>query len=208
MKSRARSEEAKQNRRDSILASAQRLFSEFGYQSTTIDMITESSNLSPAAFYIYFEGKTDVYRSLNELGIKVLQDLFTSSLSLPGLSPWQKIEAIADSYYRFYMEYRELYEITAVLHLGQKDFFKNFNMVPMLEEKALDILHIIESILNEGVDKKVFRPIDTWNTSIAMWGTLDGIIMLDGKRSTAFTNTTLKQLVNTMLDTILNGIKA
>ncbi len=208
MKRRARTEEAKQDRRNSILSSAKHLFSEYGYQSTTIEMITDHSDLSPAAFYNYFEGKIDIYRALNDMGIEVLRDLFTGSLTRPGLSPWQKIEAIAESYYRFYMEHNELYEITAVLHLGQKEFFKNFNMVPMLEEKAREILRVIDSILQEGVRDKTFRPIDTWKTAIAMWGTIDGIIMLDEKKSTSFTDTTLSELIKTVLDIIFNGIKS
>ncbi len=208
MKRRARTEEAKQDRRNSILSSAKHLFSEYGYQSTTIEMITEHSDLSPAAFYIYFEGKIDIYRALNDMGIEILRGLLTEALSRPGLSPWQKIEAITESYYRFYMEHHELYEITAVLHLGQKEFFKNFNMVPLLEEKAREILRLIDSILQEGVSNKTFRPIDTWKTAIAMWGTIDGIIMLDEKKSTSFTETTLGELINTVLNIILNGIKS
>lgn len=208
MKKRARSDEAKQDRKDAILASALRLFPEYGYQSTTIEMITDNCDLSPAAFYRYFESKTDVYRALNDMGIKVLQDLFSESLNGKNLSPWEKIEALAQSYYSFYMNHHELYEITAVLHLGQKDFFKNFNMVPQLEEKTKVLLLVIDSILKEGIETGVFRPVDTWKTSVALWGFMDGIIMLDEKRSTEFTETSLKQLVASTLDIILNGISA
>lgn len=208
MKKRARSEEQKQNRRDSILTSAQQLFSEYGYQSTTIEMITKNCNLSPAAFYLYFDGKMDIYRTLNNIGIEVLQNILNESLAKSELSVWQKIEAVAESYYRFYMEHRELYEITAILHLGQKEFFKNSNMVPLLENKALETLHVIENILNEGVSSGLFRPMNTWETAIVMWGTIDGIIMLDEKKSTSFTNSSLKNLIRTILTILLDGLKA
>ena len=55
MKQRARSDQEKLAKKEIILEAAKNLFSRYGYQGTTIEMITEEAGLSPAAFYLYFK---------------------------------------------------------------------------------------------------------------------------------------------------------
>ncbi len=54
----------KENRRQEILAAAQRCFSRNGFHSTTIADIVRESDVSQGTFYLYFETKDDVIAAL------------------------------------------------------------------------------------------------------------------------------------------------
>ncbi|MHB8896387.1 MAG: TetR/AcrR family transcriptional regulator, partial [Candidatus Geothermincolia bacterium] len=59
-----RKQKEKLQRRTSIIDAAKELFSQKGYQATTMDEIAEKAELSKGAVYLYFESKDDLYVSL------------------------------------------------------------------------------------------------------------------------------------------------
>jgi len=208
MKQRARTDEDKQIRIDEILESAKKLFYRSGYQGTTIEMITDDAGLSPAAFYRYFKSKLEIYRSLNSIAIDVLQKLIIEALGIQGQTPPEKLKGITNAYFRFFSENRELYEISAVLHLGQREFFADLEMVPLLEQRTMDLLSVIKSIIDEGISGGYFRDVDSWSSAVSLWGMIDGVLLLEVKESTGFTGVDIKTLVNQMIDIIPNGLSA
>ena len=206
MKQRARSNEDKQVRIDEILEAAKMLFSRSGYQGTTIEMITDEAGLSPAAFYRYFKSKLEIYRTLNSIAIDILQKLISDSLRKPGMTPPEKLQSITGAYFSFFKENRELYEITAVLHLGQREFFADLDMVPLLEQRAVDVLSIIKGIIDEGISGGYFRKLNSWNSAVSLWGMIDGILLLEIKGSTGFAKIKIESLIKQMFDIVLNGL--
>jgi len=208
MTQRARSTDDKLARKEKILESAKKLFSRHGYQGTTIEMITEDSGLSPAAFYLYFKNKLDIYRELTAAGIDILQEILVKAISVPSISPAGKIRAIAHGYLSFFCQHREYYDITAILHLGQKEFFANLDMVPQLEQRATDLLNLIHITIREGIKSGDFRQADAWKSSVALWGMIDGVLMLEVKESTGFVHTTLEQLIDTCISIVLEGLSS
>src|SRR6056297_2848694 len=113
-KQRARSDSEKQYRKEKLQESAKKLFSHHGYRGTTIGMITDDAGLSPASFYLYFGSKLEMYRTLNNMGIDILQTMITDSLKAAPAGSGTKIRAIAGAYFRFFIQEREYYDITAV----------------------------------------------------------------------------------------------
>ena len=55
------------NTKSKIIAAAWKLFSEQGYDDTTVEEIVEASNTSKGSFYHYFNGKDALLGSLSEL---------------------------------------------------------------------------------------------------------------------------------------------
>ena len=52
-------------RRKQILYAAKRVFYAKGFSPATIEDIAQEAELSPAAIYLYFKNKDDLYASLN-----------------------------------------------------------------------------------------------------------------------------------------------
>jgi AcrR family transcriptional regulator len=205
-KQRARSDEAKLIKKYMLLDSARILFSENGYQGTSVEMITEKTGVSTGTFYLYFKNKLEVYRTLNLMAIEKLEVLFTDALQKAGSDPRARIVAIAETYYHFYIEYHEYYDIMAIIHLGQKEFFRSFEMVSDLEEQTLALLRIMETVIKDGVARGDFAVKDTWKATAFLWGMIDGVMLLDERENTTMMNIELHDMVTAAVDITLRGM--
>ena len=76
---------SKENTRDRIINSAKSLFSEQGYQKTTIVDISKQAGLSEAALYEYFQGKEDLLLTIPDLWVsELLHDLDEQLFGIQG----------------------------------------------------------------------------------------------------------------------------
>lgn len=208
MKLRARSEEEKKEKRDVILAAARALFGRLGYSGTTIELITAEAGLSPAAFYRYFSGKLEIYRSLTALGGDILGEMIAEATDAPGIDAESRLRAAAGAYLGFFRRHRDYYDIIAVLHLGQGEFFADLDMVPFLEERALALLGMIEDIIRKGIEEGLFRTVDARKTAAGLWGMMDGLLILEVKGSTGFIGASLEEVFDEALDLAIRGLRA
>ncbi len=206
MKLRARSDADKEIRRRKLLDHALELFSRFGFQGTSIDMITEKAGVSTGTFYLYFKNKVEIYRVLNTEGVDILYVLMEEAISWPGMTPSAQLLAIAASYYKFSTEYRGYYNILAILSINQKDFLKEKRMLEALNEKGKKILELVETILKKGVETGELQEMDTWQTSNALWGMMDGLILLDFRRVEGVTGRTFKELFKRGIEILTSGL--
>ncbi len=75
-KSKEQIEIIRQQSRDNILEAALDLFSNHGYESTSISAIAKAAGISKGLIYNYFEGKDHLLRSILESAMKVGNDIF------------------------------------------------------------------------------------------------------------------------------------
>jgi AcrR family transcriptional regulator len=74
-----------------LMDAGKTLFTEFGYEVTTIDQITSLAGVSRAAFYLHFETKADIIRALV---IDVSHSLEDRYAALAKLGPSPTAEAV------------------------------------------------------------------------------------------------------------------
>jgi AcrR family transcriptional regulator len=70
--------------RQQILETAQRLFTEDGYDATSLQQIADELGLTKAAVYYYFHAKSDILRAAMEPGIQRLKALLDEIAALRG----------------------------------------------------------------------------------------------------------------------------
>jgi AcrR family transcriptional regulator len=70
--------------RQQILETAQRLFAEFGYDATSIQMIADEMGLTKAAVYYHFRAKIDMLHAAMQPGIDRLARLLDEAESMRG----------------------------------------------------------------------------------------------------------------------------
>lgn len=68
-----------QNLKNKIIDNAITLFSEHGYEGTTLNEIAQSVNIKKASLYYHFNGKEDIYRSTVENCIEYLSNFITEA---------------------------------------------------------------------------------------------------------------------------------
>ena len=83
-------------RRKQILDAAKRLFYEKGFSAATIEDIAQEAELSPAAIYLYFKNKDDLYASLNLQLLEYLAERLEGLYAEEGLNAEEKLEALKD----------------------------------------------------------------------------------------------------------------
>ena len=67
--------------REQLLAAAETVFAERGYQRTTVAAITSAADTAHGTFYLHFKNKEDVFVSLVE---RDMRDIYEKPFALPG----------------------------------------------------------------------------------------------------------------------------
>jgi len=204
-KQRARTIDEKEYRKEQLKKAALQLFAQKGFRNTTVAMITQKASLSPAAFYLYFKSKVTLYRTLNKDGINILEGLLLHALGKNQRCA-DTLLALAHAYYTFFRDYRDYFYITEILHLGNDEFFYNANMVKELEERTMQLLQIVADVINEGIKKNEFKKVNPFKTAMSLWGMIDGVLILEVKKSTSFTGFDVEALINQMMELVLKGL--
>jgi AcrR family transcriptional regulator len=70
--------------RQQILETAQRLFTELGYDATSLQMIADEMGLTKAAVYYHFRAKTDILHEAMQPGIQRLKVLLDEAAAIRG----------------------------------------------------------------------------------------------------------------------------
>jgi AcrR family transcriptional regulator len=70
--------------RQQILATAQRLFAELGYDATSLQMIADEMGLTKAAVYYHFRAKNEILRAAMQPGIQRLEALLDEAAAIRG----------------------------------------------------------------------------------------------------------------------------
>ena len=206
MSTRARTIEDKLQRRRLLLDAAKELFFDRGYQETTIEMITDRAGVSTGTFYLYFKNKVEIYMTLYADGIDIFHRMAEEAISWPGMSASARVSAIAQAYHRFYQEYTEYFDILAFIHMHQAELKERSEMASVLDEKAIELLRMIEGVIKEGIENGEFAPRDTWKATNALWGMMDGIIMLAERGNIMVMGVSLEDLFKEAIKIIFYGI--
>jgi AcrR family transcriptional regulator len=90
--------------RQQILLTARRLFSEYGYDATSLQMIADELGLTKAAVYYYFRAKADIRHEIVRLEIERLQRLLDETAALRGRRA--RLEHLVNGFVGFFVESR------------------------------------------------------------------------------------------------------
>ncbi|MBN1366118.1 MAG: helix-turn-helix transcriptional regulator [Syntrophaceae bacterium] len=177
-KRRKRKEREKENRRNTILKAARKLFFERGFKSVTVDNIAAKAEVSKGSIYLCFESKEEIYTQI----------LIAENVSLyERIKNFSTIEASASElllefsriYVDFFLSDKELFRILMT-------FMMQTGHMHLTEEQSAELIRstnenikIISQIIQKGIDAREFSPqINVWKMQNAIWGMLNGIISL------------------------------
>jgi AcrR family transcriptional regulator len=99
----ARAAQAERTRQQ-ILETAQRLFTELGYDATSLQMIADEMGLTKAAVYYHFRAKSDILHAAMQPGIQRLETLLDEAAAMRGRRA--RIEHLVDGFVDFLVKHR------------------------------------------------------------------------------------------------------
>ncbi len=158
--------------RDRIVASALKYFAEKGYAGTSLREIAEAARTTKPMIYYYFKSKEGLYVStLGDL-LQAFADAIDRATHI-GDDPCDKLRSFADAYLRYFQsqEAHIAFVLREVFGLGA-DIMDEFGR--NLEQR---IRMRLERIIQEGIQRGVFRECDLETSTVAIMGILNMFIL-------------------------------
>ena len=125
-----RSEERKNDRRNSILQSAVKIFTQKGYNQTTVKDIVEDAGVSIGTFYLYFKSKEDIFETLFDIVAQIHSNVYNEIIAQEGFTAVSRFCRITSASLWAFERYRDLSRIMLVEAVG---------LNPRIESKRIGI---------------------------------------------------------------------
>ncbi|MGM0426234.1 MAG: TetR/AcrR family transcriptional regulator [Thermodesulfobacteriota bacterium] len=194
-------------RREQILEAAKRLFHTKGFTVATVEDIAKEAELSPAAIYLYFKNKGDIYVSLNLQLLEYLSDRLERLYLERNTGAEEKIEVLKALFHDVY-NFDPLILIN-LFHLQASDGLKTLppERLSQLNELAGKSLRNLARIFDQGKDEGRFEAYHSIALADIVWIIFTGAVLWEeSKRMTNPDKDYLKPTLDIALDIFRKGI--
>jgi AcrR family transcriptional regulator len=199
----------KENRKNTILRAARRLFFDRGFKSVTVDNIAAKSEVSKGSIYLCFESKEEIYAQILISDNIALYERI-KNFSATEASASQLLLEFARIYVDYFLNDNELFRIlmTFMMQTGQMNLTEKQNTE--LIRSTNENIKIISEIIKKGIDSGEFAPISNIRQmQNAIWGMLNGVISLyvftgNPAKRTERIHSTIRDSLNVFIE----GLKA
>jgi AcrR family transcriptional regulator len=153
------------DKREHILAVAERLFGDNGFDGTSVRDIAQHANVNLAMISYYFGSKEKLLEALLEqrANYTILEALNKDE----SLTPWEKIDRVIDFYVDKIMSNLCLHNI-----MQQGNNSRSEDIKELVTKIKLRNFEQIKKILLDGQKKKLFRKVDIELTIGSVMGTI------------------------------------
>lgn len=144
-----------EERRQEIIETALALFSEKGYDNTTIQDIVERMNVSPGLCYKYFRSKTEIFAAASEYYAKKAVEQITIPVSddTPAI---KKLSIAIQRIFEYVMKHKEF----------EANYHEETEIrASRIDHVAAQMVVIIQPIIEQGVREGTFQCHDIPNTT-------------------------------------------
>ena len=140
-----------------IFEIAMKLFSEKGYEATSVEEITATVGVAKGTLYYHFNSKEEIFNFLIDEGVKLIKNSIEIKISKCE-STKEKIKAIV----LIQMKAVEKYE--NLLSIVFSEMWGNGTRNQFCKEKIEEYIKVVEDVIKDGVEK---GDIQKCNTNIA-----------------------------------------
>ncbi len=128
-----------------IFETSLKLFSEKGYDATSIEEITATVGVAKGTLYYHFNSKEEIFNFLIEEGMKLLINSIEIKISKCD-NVLDKIKAVS------LIQLKAVYKYENLLTIVMSQTWGNETINQFCREKVLEYISVIQSIVQEGVD--------------------------------------------------------
>ena len=138
-----------------ILAAAQRVIAQVGFQGANLEMIAKEAGLSKAALYLYFPNKENLFLRALEEGFDNMVQKVKEAAELAE-RPVDKLKAVISSQLSFMERHRDFLKAFLLERRGlgcspgDKDFMR-------LREKGIAYTDFVAGIISQGIKTGIFQ---------------------------------------------------
>ena len=198
-----RKQTEREERVDTILNAARKMFLKKGYLKTTMRGISVESQLSTGAIYFYFKNKEEIFARIILESLELLENILHRA-EIGQESGMKKMRAVMLAYFHFYSEYNEHYRLL--------DTFSTWKVImpsettKKLYERVRPHLAIVESCMRRYLAEKGIIEKDCWRLTLNLWAGVEGLFSIDKMGYLAGEPYSLAELIDQQLDIFEQGL--
>ena len=195
--------------REQIMKAAEALFTEKGYEQTTIDDISKASQYSRRTLYAYYESKEDILYHIIEKGLETLKRKIDGAVNSSDdfISKYQRI-CIAMTV--FQLEYPHSVNAVNRMNTSGYDFSSTSETVKHIFYLGTEINTILSGFIEDGMKTGVVRKgIGPVLTVYVLWSSITALLAMiqsKGKFICQQMSITEKELMEYGFRQIINSI--
>lgn len=155
--------------KDTIVGVARNIFSRFGFKKTTMDEIAIAARKGKSSIYYYFTSKEEIYQAVVEKEASLLTQELTEAISKVD-DPMEKLKVYVMVRMRTISKLANFYNAIKNEYLSHLDFINQIRV-----KYDQDEIHMVENILNEGVQNSEFQIENPALAAIAIVTALKGM---------------------------------
>ena len=162
--------------RGSILAAAERLFTEKGTERTTMDDIAREAEYSKATLYVYFQSKEEIINAILLSGMVLLKKKIHEAIE--SHRDWyQAYDAVCNSIVRFYDENPTAYDAaTGTMPLLQDADEKQRGTADILRVSGEIDEELAAFLVRGAAEGAVRSQLPPMETVLLFWSALSGMV--------------------------------
>ncbi len=164
-------EKNRRNKKAFILETAERLFAEFGYHGTSMDMLSEKTGLNKGTLYYYYSTKPDI---LFDICVTSTEKLYRTVSAASKMSdPTEALDFFIEESVHYIVENRAKCQI----YYQEDHFFGSIFDKKQLHEvrqQQKAFMRTLYSVIDRGIACGQFRAIDVRTGGRLIYGTILG----------------------------------
>ncbi|MEJ2544058.1 MAG: TetR/AcrR family transcriptional regulator [Calditrichaceae bacterium] len=166
----AKKSDSKLKKKNRIIEAAVKVFAKKGFYLAKVSDVAKAANVADGTIYLYFKNKDDLLINLFEQKMELILQRFKEDLK-DITDPVEKLHRFVDVYFTLIEEDKELADVFQVELRQSAKFLKDYH-----NEKFLDFLFMIKSIIQEGMENGFFRTdLNADVVKIMIFGTVDEV---------------------------------
>ena len=172
-----RKEREKEQRRQQIITSAERLFVDQGVKLTTMEQIANDCEISRGTLYLYFKSKEELLSHIMMKSMDILIGLMKNAIEKAETIE-SKLEVIGKNYLLYYKNYRTYFKMFNMM--TERENFREIGESSVkLFQKSGDVWKLIVDVIKPAIKSGYFREnTDPYELSITLWSASNGVIQL------------------------------
>lgn len=159
-----------------ILDAAMELFTQQGFEQTSIRNIAKEIDYSPTTIYLYFKDKDAIFHALHQQGFDMLSTRMQMLMHVD--DPFERLKAMGKIYIAFALENPKLYELMFV-QSAPIDFVEASEETSWSE--GSNAFFYLKQTLTDCKTTGRFPILDIEPTAFVIWSTLHGMVTLQIK---------------------------
>lgn len=164
-----RKEREREELKEKIIKGSTELFLEHGIEGTSIRMIADKIEYSPATIYLHFKDKNELFYVIMERAFGLFFEYF--SRVLPIKDPMERLHKLGDVYLKFAEENPFYYDLMFVIRAPMDHTKDDW-------DSGTRSHAVLTNTVQECIDEGYFKGHNPEGLSLTIWSTVHGLATL------------------------------